>query len=186
MTPQACRDEDRHPTLWMRGRPAELKRPLAQGRGGPYLLSSSSWLDRSTFSFRTLSTSSRARCSFSSVSVTYWAPSKGQRGVSLLPGPGSRSGRAARGAEGRQEPGLPLQPPPLVGHSPWASRLREELNAGSGRGRPHPGGPSGPPVPSTRHCSACQPLNSKGLRPAVLGRPLSQHTREPGLSHAST
>lgn len=57
-----------------------------QGRGSTYLRSSSSWLDRSTFSFRTLSTRSRARCSFSSASATYWAPSKGQDRVSLLLG----------------------------------------------------------------------------------------------------
>ena len=134
---------------------AQRSAPRDQGRGGTHLLSSSSWLDRSAFSFRTLSTSSRARCSFSSASATYWAPSKGRDGVSLLPEPGSRWQR-------------PLPPPPrpcqLARHRPWAKLRgrRARLSAGHGRGQPlaHRS-----PIPSMslNTSGSKTPLSAKGL-----------------------
>lgn len=150
-----------------------------QDRSGTYLLSSSSWLDRSTFSFRTLSTSSRARCSFSSASATYWAPSEGQDRVSLLLGTGSQVGEGwvwRWCKEPGLEPSHPYSPasPSLTGTVDLDVREEGRLSARNGNLR------------STCPQYLPPPSALEGLRPTVLSRPLSRHTHELGLSNSRT
>lgn len=190
LTHQACRDGDHHPTLQMRGRPAELRCPpgprqgwwpipplLLQLVGQVYLLLPHA-LHQQPGPLQLL-------LSFCNI----LGPEQGPAQRQPPPGPGVQAGEGCERGAGARGAGPATRATPTGGAQTVGLAVREEGTA-ERQERQRPASPGGNPRSTCPQYPAPQclprPSTPKNLRPAVLGRPLSQHTWEPGLNHPST